>query len=137
MVVTDVEKLEPLSLRKEWMNDLAQAVTLLESLNLAHSDLRPGNIPLYRDRLKPSDFDCTAGFGTDFEACIAPYGRVLNSNGTERISLRRRHFVRIWRSVGSLTCSLRMSQSSWGSVTSGIGTVSVVEPVNKHPWDIS
>ncbi|RHZ67362.1 uncharacterized protein CDV56_109417 [Aspergillus thermomutatus] len=61
-VVTKVEKLEPLPLRKEWMNDLAQAVAFLESLNLAH------------------DFDCTAEIGTDFEACIAPYGRILNSN---------------------------------------------------------
>lgn len=77
-VVTKV-KLEPLPLRKEWMNDLAQAVAFLESLNLAHGDLRPENILLDRDRLKVSDFDCTAEIGTDFEACMAPYGRVLNS----------------------------------------------------------
>jgi hypothetical protein len=31
-----MKKLEPLPLRKEWMNDLAQAVAFLESLNLAH-----------------------------------------------------------------------------------------------------
>ncbi|EFE39694.1 hypothetical protein TRV_05586 [Trichophyton verrucosum HKI 0517] len=75
-----VEKLEPLRLRKEWMNDLAQAVAFLESLNLAHGDLRPENILIDRDRLKLSDFDCTAEFGTDFETCMAPYGRILNSN---------------------------------------------------------
>ncbi|GFF62839.1 kinase-like protein [Aspergillus udagawae] len=57
MVVTKVEKLEPLHLRKKWMNDLAQAVAFLESLNLAHGDLRPENILLDRDRLKLSDFD--------------------------------------------------------------------------------
>ncbi|DAA74748.1 TPA_exp: Uncharacterized protein A8136_3064 [Trichophyton benhamiae CBS 112371] len=79
-VVTKVEKLEPLPLRKEWMNDLAQAVAFLESLNLAHGDLRPENILIDRDRLKLSDFDCTAEFGTDFETCMAPYGRILNSN---------------------------------------------------------
>ncbi|KGO76584.1 hypothetical protein PITC_087710 [Penicillium italicum] len=79
-VVTKVEKLEPLSLRKEWINDLAQAVTFLESLNLAHGDLRPENILLDRNRLKLSDFDCTAEIGSDFEACIAPYGRILNSD---------------------------------------------------------
>lgn len=79
-VVTKVEKLEPLPLRKEWMNNLAQAVAFLESLNLAHGDLRPENILLDRDRLKVSDFDCTAEIGTDFEACMAPYGRILNSN---------------------------------------------------------
>ncbi|CEJ58366.1 Putative Protein kinase-like protein [Penicillium brasilianum] len=56
-VVTKVEKLEPLALRKEWMNDLAQAVAFLESLNLAHAEI-----------------------GTDFEACMAPYGRLLNSD---------------------------------------------------------
>ncbi|CAG7928283.1 unnamed protein product [Penicillium olsonii] len=79
-VITKVEKLEPLPLRKEWMNDLAQAVAFLESLNLAHGDLRPENILLDRDRLKVSDFDCTAEIGTDFEACMAPYGRILNNN---------------------------------------------------------
>lgn len=62
------------------MNDLAQAVAFFESLNLAHGDLRPENILLDRNRLKLSDFDCTAKIGTDFEACMAPYGRVLDSN---------------------------------------------------------
>mgnify|MGYP002718608218 FL=1 len=80
MAVTIVEKLEPLPLRKEWMNDLAQAVAFLESLNLAHGDLRPENVLLDRDRLKLSDFDCTAKIGTNYEACMAPYGRILNSN---------------------------------------------------------
>ena len=80
MIVTKVERIEPLSLRKKWINDLAQAVAFLESLNLAHGDLRPENILLDRNELKLSDFDCTAEIGTDFEACIAPYGRLLNSN---------------------------------------------------------
>lgn len=84
MMVTKVEKLEPLALRKEWMNDLAQAVAFLESLNLAHGDLRPENILLDRDRVKLSDFDCTAEIGTDFEACMAPYGRILNGNETDQ-----------------------------------------------------
>ncbi|CEJ61526.1 Putative Protein kinase [Penicillium brasilianum] len=80
MRVTKVEKLETLPLRKEWMNDLAQAVAFLESLSLAHGDLLPENILLDRNRLKLSDFDCTAEIGTDFEACMAPYGRLLNSD---------------------------------------------------------
>ncbi|OAA42758.1 Protein kinase-like domain protein [Metarhizium rileyi] len=79
-VVIKVEKLEPLRLRKQWMNELAQAVAFLESLNLAHGDLRPENILLDRDQLKLSDFDCTAEFGADFDACMAPYGRILNSD---------------------------------------------------------
>jgi hypothetical protein len=84
MVVTKVEKLEPLPLRKEWMNDLAQAVAFLESLNLAHGDLRPENVLLDRNRLKLSDFDCTAAIGTNYEACMAPYGRLLNSNEADQ-----------------------------------------------------
>jgi serine/threonine protein kinase len=46
----------------------AQAIAFLESLNLAHGDLRPENILLDRGRLKLSDFDCTAEIGTDCEA---------------------------------------------------------------------
>lgn len=84
MVVTKVEKLVPLPLRKEWMNDLAQAIAFLESLNLAHGDLRPENILLDRDRLKLSDFDSAAKIGTKYEACMAPYGRILNNNETDQ-----------------------------------------------------
>lgn len=80
MVVTTVKKLEPLPLRKKWMNNLAQAVAFLESLGLAHGDLRPENILLDRNELKLSDFDCTAKIGTHHEACMCPYGRLLNSN---------------------------------------------------------
>jgi serine/threonine protein kinase len=84
MVVTEVEKLEPLPLRKKWMNNLAQAVAFLKLLNLAHGDLRPENILLDHDQLKLSDFDCTVEIGTDFEACISLYGRILNSNETDQ-----------------------------------------------------
>ncbi|KAL4884143.1 hypothetical protein BJY04DRAFT_182950 [Aspergillus karnatakaensis] len=84
MVVTKVEKLEPLPLRKQWMNDLAQAVAFLESLNLAHGDLRPENILLGRDRLKLSDFDSTAEVGAYHEACMAPYSRFLNSTEADQ-----------------------------------------------------
>jgi serine/threonine protein kinase len=83
-LVTKVDKLEPLALRKEWMNDLTQAVAFLESLTLAHGDLRPENILLDRNRLKLSDFDCTAEVGADFEACMAPYGRLLNSDEVDQ-----------------------------------------------------
>lgn len=56
------------------------ATAFLESLNLAHGDFRPENIFLDRDQLKVSDFDCTAEIGSDYKACMAPYGRILNSN---------------------------------------------------------
>ncbi|EEP79066.1 predicted protein [Uncinocarpus reesii 1704] len=81
MRVTSVEKSEPLHLRKTWMNDLSHGFTFLESLNLAHGDLRPENVLLDRNRLKLSDFDSTAEIGSEFEACIAPYGRLLCSEG--------------------------------------------------------
>lgn len=56
----------------------------LESHKLAHEDLRLENILLDRNRLKLSDFDCTADIGTNFEACIPPYRRILNSNETDQ-----------------------------------------------------
>ncbi|KAE8154987.1 kinase-like domain-containing protein [Aspergillus avenaceus] len=83
-VVTKVNTMEPLPLRKQWMNDLAQGVAFLGSLNLAHGDLRAENILLDRDQLKLSDFDCTAEFGTDFETCPCPYGRLLNDTEAEQ-----------------------------------------------------
>jgi len=78
--VLAVKKLEPLKLRKQWMHDLAQAVAFLESLNLAHGDLQPSNIFIHRDRVKLSDFDCTARAGGIFEAATPPYARLLNSS---------------------------------------------------------
>ncbi|KAJ5091341.1 Serine protein kinase [Penicillium alfredii] len=78
IVVTQVKNMEPLPLRKLWMSDIVQGVAFLESLNLAHGDLRAENILLDRNRLKLSDFDYTAEFGTDSEFCSCPYGRLLN-----------------------------------------------------------
>lgn len=69
--------------RKQWIHSLTQAVAFLESHNLAHGDLRPENILLDRDRSKLSDFDYTAEIGAHFEACVPPYGRVLNSSEAE------------------------------------------------------
>lgn len=82
--VTAVKKLEPLTLRKEWMNDLTQAVAFLESLGLAHGDLRPENVLLDRNRIKLSDFDYTAKIGEPHEACMAPYGRLLNHEESDQ-----------------------------------------------------
>lgn len=83
-LVTKVKRLEPLQLRKEWMNDLTHAVAFLESLNLAHGDLRPDNILLDRNRLKLSDFDRTAPIGSPFETCLEPYGRVLSDGESDQ-----------------------------------------------------
>jgi serine/threonine protein kinase len=81
MAVTKVTKLEPLSLRVTWMNDLSHGAAFLESLGLAHGDLRPENILLDRDRLKLADFDCTAKIGSEFETCTWSYGRRLGNEG--------------------------------------------------------
>ncbi|KAJ5894277.1 hypothetical protein N7495_005968 [Penicillium taxi] len=75
-MVMKIEKLEPLSLRIEWMSDLVQAVAFLESLHLAHGDLRPKNILPDRNRLKLSDF----------EGCIPRYGRILDTNERDGMS---------------------------------------------------
>lgn len=72
-----VDKIEPIELRTQWMTDLAKGAAHLESLGLAHGDLRPENILLDQDRLKLSDFDCTMPIGTDMEVCSPPYARDL------------------------------------------------------------
>lgn len=81
------------------MNDLSQGVAFLESLGLAHGDLRPENILLDRDRLKLSDFDCTTKIGSKFQACTSPYGRDLGSEGGDdqgtpgKLGLRTEQFA--------------------------------------------
>lgn len=78
--VLSVQSLEPLSLRKTWMKALAEGVAWLESLGLAHGDLKPENVLVDKqDRVKIGDFDCTNSIGSEFEACIPPYGRLLGS----------------------------------------------------------
>lgn len=71
------------------MDSLAQAVAFVEFLNLAHWDLRPENILLNGNQLKLSDFGCTAEIETGFEARMAPYGRILNSNDMDQGQGRR------------------------------------------------
>ncbi|KAH9210563.1 hypothetical protein DL95DRAFT_393318 [Leptodontidium sp. 2 PMI_412] len=62
------------------MKVLAEGVAWLESLGLAHGDLKPENVLVDgQDRAKIGDFDCTDFIGSEFEACIPPYGRVLGS----------------------------------------------------------
>jgi serine/threonine protein kinase len=79
--VTQVRKLEPFPLRVRWMDDLARGASFLESLGLAHGDLRPENCLLDRNRLKITDFDCAAKIGSDFVVAIAPYARDFESEG--------------------------------------------------------
>ena len=78
--VLKVSCLEPFLLRTRWMSALAKGTAWLESLGYAHGDLRPENV-LLNDQfhLKIADFDCTDVIGSEFEACIPPYGRLLGS----------------------------------------------------------
>ncbi|KAL9124461.1 MAG: hypothetical protein Q9217_006206 [Psora testacea] len=78
--VLQVSCLEHYGLRTRWMGALANGTAWLESLGYAHGDLRPENILLNdRSYLKITDFDCTDIIGSEFEACIPPYGRLLGS----------------------------------------------------------
>ncbi|KAJ5338287.1 hypothetical protein N7452_005015 [Penicillium brevicompactum] len=83
-MVIGLKKLEPLPLRLEWMDHLTQAVAFLESVNLAHSDLRPENVLLDRNQLKLCDFDYAGSIGTELEVITEPYGRYLNSTEVDQ-----------------------------------------------------
>ena len=67
-------------MREPWINALAEGIVWLESLGFAHGNLRPENILIDgQDHVKIADFDCTNFIGSEFEARIPPYGRLLAS----------------------------------------------------------
>lgn len=76
-----VASLEPATLVSRWTAELASAAAWLESLGLAHGDIRPMNILLdSTDHLKLADFDCAAEIGTEEpRGCGTPYGRLQGS----------------------------------------------------------
>ncbi|KAI4224381.1 MAG: hypothetical protein L6R40_008448 [Gallowayella cf. fulva] len=64
--------------------ELTNAVASLESLGLAHGDLRPPNLLLDgEDHLKVSDFDNTTAIGEVFDGTQPPYARVLGNEGAK------------------------------------------------------
>ena len=86
-VVTEVKRLEPLHLRLAWMNDITQAIAFLESVNIAHGDIRPENVLLDGDRAKLTDFDHAEVYGTPLHDPQPPWGREL-SEGEPEYDLR-------------------------------------------------
>lgn len=69
---------EPSHLVLRWLIQLSNAAAWLESLTLAHGDIRPSNLLLDSDdHLKLSDFDNTTLIGESLEAGGAPYARLL------------------------------------------------------------
>jgi serine/threonine protein kinase len=83
--VLSIQSLEPLLLRKTWIKALAEGIAWLESLRLAHGDLKPNNVLVDKqDRVKIADFDCTNFIGLEFEACIPPYGRLLGGEARSK-----------------------------------------------------
>jgi atypical protein kinase C zeta type len=63
-----VLRTEPKSKVIQWSAEIASAIAYLETLDLAHGDLRPANILLdENDHAKLADFDCAVKFGTKFE----------------------------------------------------------------------
>lgn len=65
------------------MNDVTQAIAFLESLHLAHGNLRPENILINGNKIKVTDFDNTAAFGTPLMVCQGPWGRELREDEPE------------------------------------------------------
>ncbi|KAL1616959.1 hypothetical protein SLS56_011209 [Neofusicoccum ribis] len=76
--VANVTAKEPHHLVVRWMAELSDAAAWLESLGLAHGDIRPSNLLLdSKDHLKLSDFDNTARVGEEVDVGTAPYARIL------------------------------------------------------------
>lgn len=81
-----VRSLEPTHLVSRWIVELARAAAWLESLGLAHGDIRPSNLLLdSADHLKLADFDCSAEVGQqELEAGAPPYARVQGPEAGEQ-----------------------------------------------------
>lgn len=63
---------------KQWLMELCNAATWLESLGYVHGDIRPPNVLFdSEDHLKLADFDCVARIGTPSQGAAAPWARFL------------------------------------------------------------
>jgi atypical protein kinase C zeta type len=80
-----VDSYESASLVSRWMTELTSAAAWLETLGLAHGDIRPSNLLLdAEDHLKLADFDCAATIGEhELEAGAPPYARLQGPESGE------------------------------------------------------
>ncbi len=69
------------------MAELSSGVSWLESLGLAHGDIRPEPASRFGDHSKLADFDNTARIGDEVEVGPAPYVRLLGTEaGEDRVN---------------------------------------------------
>ncbi|KAL8899984.1 MAG: hypothetical protein Q9207_005917 [Kuettlingeria erythrocarpa] len=84
-LVIEVNYRQPQELIQQWIAEITDAITWLESLELVHGDLRPPNLLLDSgDHVKVSDFDSTTSVGKIFEGIQPPWARVLGDEGAEQ-----------------------------------------------------
>jgi atypical protein kinase C zeta type len=75
-----VVRREPKDKMKQWATELASAIAYLETLGLAHGDLRLPNVLLDdQDRTKLTDFDCATLYGKPFDLFMAPWSELFPS----------------------------------------------------------
>ncbi|KND88519.1 putative serine/threonine-protein kinase FMP48 [Tolypocladium ophioglossoides CBS 100239] len=80
--VTGIVKRQPLEHCFLWMKQLGAAAAWLETLGLAHCDIRPGNMLLcHSGRVKLADFDRTIGIGEEMLSGTEPFARLLGDEG--------------------------------------------------------
>ncbi|KAJ4307471.1 hypothetical protein N0V84_012711 [Fusarium piperis] len=85
----------PSDLERRWILQLSSAVAWLETLGLAHGDLRPKNILLAsNDDIRVADFDVTRRVGEEVYTVTAPFGKMnpgwkhpIAGPGTEQFAL--------------------------------------------------
>ncbi|KAF2452532.1 serine/threonine protein kinase [Lineolata rhizophorae] len=99
-----VTELEPLNLVHQWAMELSSGAAWLESLGLAHADLRPPNLLLDgQDHLKIADFDCVEAIGTLASGGAPPWARFCGPEGGDESGTFGKNGARVEQfSIGSI-----------------------------------
>lgn len=82
------------SLQNQWLQQLISALAWLETLDLAHGDLRPANVLLDRnDNIRLGDFDACVRYGNQLQVASEPYCKLnrdrklpVGGSGTEQFA---------------------------------------------------